>query len=422
MHARLVICAALGLLLLASLASPRGGAGPADQEPDGIPTEWRNPCGTDGSFGVRGEFDARSGFRSTGEETLWIFDADFEDLSGDNLGWLSLDRSGTLEQVNHWHKDTIRINGFEWLGDSTWWCGTYSDCWRQPRGYGNDWTCILSRECPEVETLSSEGDSLVLSYDQRFAMENDYDYGYVEVRGDGDPDWTTVWVVNNIGFAGHPGNGYDWDDNGPYDYNRGHVVLDLSEFAGRSLELRFRFESDCAYSSQDQFDNPPSHSVMDGAWQIDNIRIDAWTPDSVSVFHDDCEPPGDNGWVHDDPVPSGQTGLTFWRGQFGLDFVTGRTFTCDDRPVGAWMYAAVDPFESKMVDDQNSWLVSPPIDISGAAKLVGKWDMWVDLPRPTEDVFDLSLASNDLYESVTDPAGFVDESAGAWYGGPFWGN
>jgi hypothetical protein len=85
------------------------------------------------------------------------------------------------------------------------------------------------------------------------------------------------------------------------------------------------------------------------------------------------------------------------------------------------MYAAVDPFSSTMVDDQDSWLVSPPIDISGAAKLVGEWDEWVDLPRPTEDVFNLSLASNDVYDCVTRPEGFVDEAPGAWYGGPFWG-
>ncbi len=78
---------------------------------------------------------------------------------------------------------------------------------------------------------------------------------------------------------------------------------------------------------------------------------------------------------------SGQTGVAFWRGQFGIDFVTGREFTCDDRPVGTWMYAAVDPFTSTLVDDQWTWLMSPPIDISGAQKLVGQWDMWLDMPQ-----------------------------------------
>ncbi|MCK4512759.1 hypothetical protein KAW64_13525, partial [bacterium] len=45
-------------------------------------------------------------FERTTAETLWIFDADFEDLSGDNAGWTTYDRSGTLAQVNYWHKDT----------------------------------------------------------------------------------------------------------------------------------------------------------------------------------------------------------------------------------------------------------------------------------------------------------------------------
>jgi hypothetical protein len=92
-----------------------------------------------------------------GEETLWIFDADFEDLTGDNAGWTSYDRSGTLAVENYWHKDTIRINGFTHLGDSTWWCGKYDPCWRQPRGYGNDWMQLLWRSFPEVATQAVGG-------------------------------------------------------------------------------------------------------------------------------------------------------------------------------------------------------------------------------------------------------------------------
>ena len=351
-------------------------------------------------------------------ETLWIFDADFEDLLGDNAGWLSEDRSGTLAIENYWHHDTIRMHpedpAFDYLGDSTWWCGTYNDCWRQPRGYGNDWYQILERHFDE--TLSATT-SVILEFDQRYAMEADYDYGYVDVRSSATADtWFTVEVMNNWGFTGTPGRPVDWDTTFPDPgYPGGHVTLDItSEALGVEFDLRFRFESDGAYSSQDQWDNS-AHSVLDGAWQLDNITIIA---DGSPVFVDDAES-GDP-WSHEDVIVSGQTGVTFWRGQFGIDFITGRGFTCDDRPVGSWMYAAVDPFTSKMVDGEYSWLISPPIDVSGAAKLVGQWDMWVDLPRPTEDVFNLLLASNDQYDCVTDPAGFMDESPGAWYGGPFW--
>ncbi len=349
-------------------------------------------------------------------ETLWIFDADFSTTTGDNEGWTVYDRSGTLASVNYWHHDNIRMDGFPHLGDSTWWCGTYNDCWRQPRGYANDWIQILERHFTEA-SAGLPTDILRLEYDQRYAIEKDYDYGYVDVRSAATADtWQTVLFVTNPGFAGTPGRSQDWNSTsltGP-----GHMVVDLSAQAGEEFDLRFRFESDAAYSSQDQWNNPPSNSCLDGAWQLDNITLYV---NDAPVYADDSESNGDNGWVHDDAAAAGQTGVTFWRGRFGMDFVTGRAFTCENRPVGTWMYAAVDPFTNKMVDDQFSWIMSPPIDISGAQKLVGLWDQWVDLPEPSGDYFDLQLASNDNYDCVTDPAGFVDEEPGGWFGGPFWG-
>jgi len=344
-------------------------------------------------------------------ETLWIFDADYSDLSGDNAGWTTYDRSGTLASDNFWHHDTIRMTGFSHLGDSTWWCGTYNDCWRQPRGYGNDWLQMLERHFDEH--IGVGGSSLTLEYDQRVAMENNYDYGYVDIFEAVADSWVTVVTVDNPGFAGTPGISQDW--NSPNPLAPGHVVVDISDYLGMEFDLRFRFDSDLAYSSQDQFDNPPQSSVKDGAWQLDNITLYV---DTTPVFYDDAES-GDP-WSHDDVIASGQTGVTFWRGQFGIDFVTGRDFTCDDRPVGSWMFAGVDPFTSQMVDDEVAWLMSPPIDISGAQKLVGYWDFWLDMPRETGDICNLELASDDQYHCVTSPDGFMDENPGWWYGDAGW--
>jgi hypothetical protein len=260
-------------------------------------------------------------------------------------------------------------------------------------------------------------DAMRLEYDQRYAMENNYDYGYVDIRSSATADtWLTVVTVDNPGFAGAPGFAQDWGSTHPD--GPGHMIVDLTGHAGVEFDLRFRFESDQAYSSQDQWNNPPSNSVQDGAWQLDNIELFV---NNNPVFTDDAESNGQNGWVTDDMPAAGQTGVTFWRGQFGYDFVTGRAFTCDDRPIGSWMYAAVDPFTSTMVDEQYSWIMSPPISVAGAQKLVGQWDQWVDLPEPSGDYFDLLLASNDNADCVTDPAGFVDEEPGGWFGGPFWG-
>jgi hypothetical protein len=347
---------------------------------------------------------SEEGYRGARLETLWIFD---DDISSD-LGWTSFDRSGTLAQVNYWHHDTIRVTQ-PYLGTSTWWCGTYNICWRQPRGYGNEWRQILKRTLTAGE-MGTEGDLVEIEWDQRYAMERLYDYGYVEVMGPSDTEWVTLASFNNTGFQG-AGIPHNWTH--PQD---GHVLYDISSYAGEDVELRYRFESDEAYSAQDQYDNA-QHSVRDGAWQLDNITVSV---NGSPTFYDDSES-GNLGWVHEDTEQSGNVGVQFFRGRFGIDFVTGREFTCDDRPYGSWMYAAVDPFSSKMVNGENTWLVSPPIDISGAMKLVGQWDMWVDLPYNTNDIFDLSLASNDLYECVTDPGGFVDEAPGGWYGGPFWG-
>lgn len=341
-------------------------------------------------------------------ETLWIFDADFEDLTGDNAGWTSYDRSGFVGQVNYWHHDTIRLTE-PYLGDSTWWCGINHPCWRQPRGYGNDWIQHLEREL-ELSLWSSPGDLVELEWDQRYAMERNYDYGYVDTSTDDGATWTTIATYNNPGFQG-AGTPRNWDN--PV---TGHPERDLSEYAGMDIRLRYRFESDCCYSSEDQYDNA-QHSCKDGAWQLDNIEIKV---NDATFFYDDCES-GNMGWIHDDLPPSGQTGVAFRRGQYGIDFFTGRPYTCDDPPVGTWMYGAVDSVEGTMVDDQETWLVSPPISVAGATNLVGACDMWIDVPRPSNDVWRLYLCAQDVEECVWPYLGRYYYAHPGWlFEGPYW--
>ncbi len=326
-------------------------------------------------------------------ETLWIFDADFEDLEGDNAGWVSEDHSGTLGHENYWHKDTIRIGAFEHLGDSTWWCGAVNPCWRQPRGYGNDWYQLMWRDFPLSE-WSEPGDEVTLEWDQRFAMENDYDYGYVEVSSDGGLTWDTLASYDNPGFAGKPGIPPDWDHE-----HYSHPLLTLTAYAHSDVRLRFRFESDGAYSCQDEYENPPWYSVTDGAWQLDNIE---WKVNGERVWLDDCESPGDNGWQHPDIPAVGQTGVAFRR---SLETVMG-----DPR----WMMVAYDEGSGVMVDGQKSCLVSPPIDIAGADAVVAKWCMWMDMPL-LNDIFTVAAGSGDVPECIE----FSDWVAPGLYGGPF---
>jgi hypothetical protein len=335
-------------------------------------------------------------------ETLWIFDADFEDLVGDNAGWTTEDRSGTLPITNHWHKDTIRINGFEHLGDSTWWCGAYSSCWRQPRGYGNNWIDCLERDFP-LSSWSNPGDDVVLEWDQRVAMEKSYDYGYVDVSTDGGSGWATEDVYTNHGFQ-EPGMSRDWDCDIPgYE---GHRELDLSTYAGTDVKLRFRFESDGAFSSQDQYDTGPSHPVLDGAWQLDNFT---WVVNDTTRWYDDCESPGDNGWVHDAIPGSGQAGVVYERRFESFDGHTG------------WMMAAYDTASGGMIDGQDCHLVSPPIDIAGAPSLVAQWEGWFDLTNTGNDLISLWTAVSDIPDCFVYGGYFNPEPVwGPTYGGQMW--
>jgi hypothetical protein len=331
--------------------------------------------------------------REDSPETLWFFDADFEDLTGDNAGWQSHDMSWDPGQTNYWHKDTIRINGFAHLGDSTWWCGTYNSWWRQPRGYGNNWRQHLVREFP-LSDWSGSGDEVYFEWDQRFAMENDYDYGYVDFSRDYGASWTTLGVFANNGFAGKPGHSQDWDSP-----SHGHRTLHLPpEFAGNNMLVRFRFESDGAYSSQDQYNNPPSNSCLDGAWQLDNFLIHV---NGEDVWYDDCESSGDNGWVHEDVLPAGQAGVTLER---TYEPATLLGHTCGAG--SGWMMAAVDEVTGRMVDGQHSLLISPPFSVSEAVRVVSQCDLWLDLPRGSEDVLWWTVAQSDMSAGLSQHAFF----------------
>jgi len=346
-----------------------------------------------------------SEFRGGRSDTLWIFDADFSDLSGDNAGWTALDQSGSLGQVNRWHIDTVRITE-AYLGTYAFWCGENNICWKQPRGYGNDWLQLLSKDLSGVTGIS--GDTVTLEFDQRYAMERKYDYGYVDISDDGGDNYATLASYTNGGFTAS-GVPMDWDGAS------GHISIDISSYAGDDITLRFRMESDGAYSSQDQADNP-QHSVKDGAWELDNIEIKV---NSVQTWIEDCE--GSDTWTHEDIEQTNATGVYFERGQYYVNFDTGRPQACEDRDPGEWMYAAVSEGSGTMVDGEDTWLISPPISTTGYEVLVGQWDMWVDLPQNSNDLFNLWLASSDEYDCVTGLDGMVDEQTGAWYGGPFWG-
>jgi hypothetical protein len=102
-------------------------------------------------------------------------------------------------------------------------------------------------------------DMPVLRFWQRYAMEANADYGYVEVSGNGGQTWTTTYFVTGINL--------NWKEE----------RIDLSEYAQNpNVQIRFRLQTNASVR-------------MDG-WYIDDVCIEETsTPTLAFPFVDDME-------------------------------------------------------------------------------------------------------------------------------------
>ncbi|MEJ1089803.1 immune inhibitor A domain-containing protein [Microbacterium sp. Mu-80] len=133
--------------------------------------------------------------------------------------------------------------------------------------------------------------------DGRFWMWNDYvieadwDYGFVEVSTDGGSTWTEQKVYEESGALVSTDDGYA-DPNGRMDDFGGkkyglsgstdgwrHDYVDLSAYAGQSIQLRLRMATDAAFQER--------------GWFSDDFSL---TSGDETVWSDDVES-GDNGWT-----------------------------------------------------------------------------------------------------------------------------
>jgi hypothetical protein len=319
--------------------------------------------------------------RSAKVETTWIFDANFEDFEGDNwgiqdlgqpgdslTGWHTYDASGNREQGVYWHVDTVNAYPDGTPPDSSMWCGTTNKCWLIPRGYGNRWRQYLERG---FDLTPYAGSEINLDFRQKFALERLYDLGYVDVSTDSGETWTTVAQYSDPGFEA-PFWPVDWDYPG-----LGHVSLDLTEYAGVHILVRWRVESDYSVSCEDvdPASNPEwlAEAVEDGAWYIDEVRV--LVSDTLEVFHanfEDASNACNRGWIASTIAPGGATGIV-WRRAFDLD-------TSSKAKSANWMLVATDPATDSLVDSERANLVSPYITIAGEDSVVVEvqgWNSWV---------------------------------------------
>ena len=142
----------------------------------------------------------------------------------------------------------------------------HSGDWEWYSGQGDMLNQTLTREV----TLPA---GATLGFWAWFDIEEDWDYGFVEVSSDGGATWATV--PGNLTTDTNP-NGNNAEGNGITGYSGGWVQgsFDLGAWDNKTVLLRFRYETDQAYQGL--------------GWTIDDI--------TVGGFSDDAES-GNQGWT-----------------------------------------------------------------------------------------------------------------------------
>ncbi|MBC8384536.1 MAG: hypothetical protein H8E57_03340 [Candidatus Cloacimonetes bacterium] len=140
-----------------------------------------------------------------------------------------------------WHTDTREA----YAGTYSWWCGDDGVGWPGGWGYGDSWNQWI--QTPELSLPLTR--ALYLDFMHRYDSEPAYDFCYVEITTDN-------WVSYDI-LASYDGTSNTW----------AAVQIDIGAYAGEDVSVRFRFESDGAYSDED------GDYFSEGAWFIDNVSI-----------------------------------------------------------------------------------------------------------------------------------------------------
>lgn len=212
-------------------------------------------------------------------------------------------------------------------GERQWWSGA-----------GDDYDATMSR----TVAVPAAGGTLNLSV--AYNIEEDFDYGYVEVQSPaGSGSWTSVSTTSVDDDAdGAAENGIDGVSE---DYQ--DLSVDLAPYAGRTVGLRVRYSTDGAVRGQD-----PSLSWT--GLLVDDISI---TSGGREIFADGAET-SPNGWT--------LGGFTSVEAEFTTAFdqfylASNRTYTSWDKYLETGPYNFGDPSRPDFVEHfpyQNGLLVN----------------------------------------------------------------
>ncbi len=166
----------------------------------------------------------------------------YPDLPAEQPCGFRVDEATHLDSVFLDDAEELLIAGenSRWVGAATWISNVHPDT--MTLGYAPVYVDQQDASLEMAEALPLSEAAALLSFDSFEDLENDFDYGYVEVSADG--------------------SGYQRmaTYNGQFS---GRREIDLSSFAGKSIKVRFRLDTDLLVSSP-----------LFLGWFIDNIQIE----------------------------------------------------------------------------------------------------------------------------------------------------
>jgi hypothetical protein len=128
---------------------------------------------------------------------------------------------------------------------------------------GNAWYSGASdlRDVQMVSTLDLTGmTEATLSFDTYWAIEEQWDFGFVQVSTDGGATWASLandYTRSDIVLEGHPNIAANLP--GLTGFGSGNLAFDLSAYVGGEVMVAFRYMTDWGYTEQ--------------GWYVDNIAL-----------------------------------------------------------------------------------------------------------------------------------------------------
>jgi immune inhibitor A len=194
------------------------------------------------------------------------------------IGQTSRTPKGTKDGVRVSLPDKVITLATPHSGTSMWWSNN-----------DQDWADV--RLARTVDVPAGAADARFWMWND-FTIEEDWDFGFVEVSTDGGATWSEQKVFDEAGTEVSTPDGYADPNGRMVDFGNKkygltgdtggwrHDYIDLTPFAGQTVQVRLRYATDEAF--------------VERGWFVDDLAV---TSDGVDLFTDDAE--ANNGWATD---------------------------------------------------------------------------------------------------------------------------